>query len=140
MTAKEYLKQIKSYALVIKAKEFQLKELRSGQVYMDAIRYDKERVQSSGSLESKYMLQSEKLVTLEQEIQKLIEEYLLQKNYIIDQINSLEDVMAKEILYKRYVEYMRIEDIADDMGYHPTYISNCHLEALKLFEETYLSS
>lgn len=137
MNARDYLKKIKHNALKIRALQDQLEELKAGQVYMDAITYDKERVQSSGSMESKYILQSQKIISLQQDITKLIEEYHAEKQYIVEQINELGDELYAEILYKRYVLYKSMADIANDMGYSESYINHCHLDALKLFEAKY---
>lgn len=133
MTAKEYLKQIRSYSNLIQAKEFQLEELKSGQVFMTAITYDKERVNSSTSAESSYIRQSQKIIDLEIDIKKMIEEYLIEKNRIIEEIGSLGNPILEEILFKRYVYYENFETIAIEMGYSYNYVINMHLEALELF-------
>lgn len=137
MTAKDYLKQVKGYATIINAKEYQLAERRKGQVFMSAIEYDRERVMASTSQESKYILQSESLIALEQDIKRLKEEYYQVKDRILEEIYSLgtDAGLYEEILDRRYLRYQKIEYIADEMGYHPNYISNCHAEALKLFED-----
>lgn len=134
MTAREYLKQIRSYANLIKAKEFQLEELKSGQVYMSAITYDKERVNSSTSQESTYIRQSQKIIDLELDIKKMIEEYAIEKNKIIEQIYSLGNTLYEEILDRRYIQYQNFETIAIEMCYSYNYIINSHNEALDLFE------
>ena len=134
MTAKEYLKQIRSYSNLIKAKEFQLEELKSGQVYMGAIQYDKERVNSSTAAESSYIRQSQRIIDLEIEIKHMIEDYATEKNRIIEEICSLGNPQLEEILMQRYVYYESFETIASDMGYAYNYVINLHADALELFD------
>lgn len=134
MTAKEYLKQIRSYSNLIAVKQAQLLELKSGQIYMSGISYDKERVSSSVSGESSYIKQAQRIVDLELEIQKMITEYVTEKNRIIEEIGCLGNPVLEEILYKRYVYYENFETIAITMGYAYNYVINMHTEALELFE------
>lgn len=134
MTAKEYLKQIRSYSNLIKAKEFQLEELKSGQVYMGAIQYDKERVNSSTAAESSYIRQSQRIIDLEIEIKHMIEDYATEKNRIIEEICSLGNPQLEEILMQRYVYYDSFETIASNMGYAYNYVINLHADALELFD------
>lgn len=134
MTAKEYLKQIRSYSNLIQCKQAQLEELKSGQIYMSGINYDKERVNSSTSGESSYIKQAQRIIDLEIEIQKLIEEYADEKNRIIEEIGSLGNPVLEEVLYRRYVYYDNFETIASTMGYAYNYVINMHTEALELFE------
>lgn len=134
MTAKEYLKQIRSYSILIKAKEFQLEELKAGQLYMGAINYDKERVKSSTAAESSYIRQSQKIIDLELEIKHMVEDYAIEKNRIIEEIGSLGNPQYADILMQRYVYYDSFETIASNMGYAYNYIINMHADALELFE------
>ena len=57
------------------------------------------------------------------------------KHKVINQIQSLDNRSYAEILYKRYIEFKRLELIAVELGYSYNRIRHLHGEALKYFDK-----
>lgn len=56
---------------------------------------------------------------------------------MINQIQSLSTLKYIKVLYKKYVQFMGIDEIAKDMNYSYQYIVEMHNAALREFEETF---
>lgn len=139
MTAKDYLSRIKNFDTKIDQKLEQLRELRtkatgSGQT----LPADKVQTSLSGDKTARIV---EQCVDLEAEIEDLILVYINAKSKIIDQIHMLEDPRYVELLYLKYVRYMRLEEISCTMKkrngepYSFDHIAALHGEALKEFSK-----
>lgn len=79
-----------------------------------------------------------KLVELSKEIDDDIIRYASARNKIVNQIQGLSDEVYIQILYKRYVENIKLIDVAEDLGYEYQTIRILHGKALKCFSEKYL--
>lgn len=136
MTAKEYLQQVKLADIKMLQRVNQLKEVRQSISYISGIDYSKDRVQSSPHAGN---TQIEKLVDLEAEVNKLIDETVAAKHKIITEIQMLDNADYVQLLYKRYIEYKPFETIASEMFL--SYYRTCHLhgEALQSFQQKVLS-
>lgn len=126
---KEYLRQIRLFDICIKQKEAELAAMRSEIENMSAA-VTGERVQTSPK--DKMSDEVSHLVDLEAQIRRDKEKFLHMKDRIINEIQSLDDSVYVDILYKRYVEYMRLEEIAVKMNY--SYDRARHLHGLALEE------
>lgn len=135
MKAKDYLKQLELLDTKINQKMQQVSELRQMAQASGAIDYSKDRVQSSpsDSLSNAVI----RYVTLEEEIDKQIDHFVDMKNLIINQIQGLQNVDHVKLLFKRYVEFKRLEVIAVEMNYTYQYIRELHGYALAEFQRTY---
>lgn len=60
------------------------------------------------------------------------------KHTIINQIQALNDTKYVQVLYKRYVEYKRLEQIACEMSYTYQYIKELQKRGLQEFEKNLL--
>ena len=69
-----------------------------------------------------------RILDLEAEIDKEIDGFVNKKHQIINQI---------QVLFKRYVEFMRLEVVAVEMGYTYQYTRDLHGNALRNFERSY---
>lgn len=76
-----------------------------------------------------------KILELENEIDCLIDNYVDLKHKIIGEIHELQNSKYIEILYKRYVEEKRLEEVAVEMNYTFQYVILLHGYALKEFSE-----
>ena len=135
MTAKEYLGQIKKLDTCIDQKQVECDELREKMHSVGGISYD-EKVQSSpraDALERRVV----KYVEMEQKINNMIDEFVDLKHEIINQIQSLTDEKHINFLFKRYVQYKSLEQIAVEMNYSYPYIKELHSKALEEFETSY---
>lgn len=136
MKAKDYLKQLELLNEKINQKLLQVSELRQMAMSSGAIDYSKDRVQSfpTGDGLSNSVI---RYVALEEEIDKQIDQFVDMKNLIINQIQGLKDVNHMKILFKRYVEFKRLEVIAVEMNYTYQYTREMHGYALAEFQRTY---
>lgn len=135
MRAKDYLKQVEILDKCIEQKQIECDELRLLAGSTGGIQYG-ERVQTSpngDSLEKKIV----KYVQLEQEINEMIDRFVDLKHKIIDQIQGLPEIKYIDVLFKRYVQYKSLEQIAVEMNYTYPYIRELHGYALANFERTY---
>lgn len=137
MTAKEYLQQLHRADVIIKQKVQEKADVRARLSSIGSLDYSKERVQTSPEMGAWYEKQIEKLMDLEQEIDCLIDGYIGLKHKIISEIHELNHDKHIEILYKKYVEGKRLEEVAVEMRYSFQYIVLLHGYALKEFSEKY---
>lgn len=137
MNTKQYLLQLEKINVNIDQKIKELSELRELMLVQDVkgIRYDKERVQTSKSREAGFVRISNKIVDLEREIDAEIDELVDKKHLIIKQIQSLDNPIFIDILYKRYVEFKSFNRIAFEMHQNPSYTRRVHGYALQDFEK-----
>lgn len=134
MTAKEYLRQIESKRRIIQRDKERLQELREITVTVRGVSYDTDKVQSSNF---GGMVDIERLYDMERKLRKEILQYMELSARIIEQINLLEDLQCSEVLYLRYVNCLRWEDISRRMGIGLRGVYKVHGRALKLFYEKY---
>lgn len=133
MTAKEYLQQLHKLDVIIKQRSQEKADLRARLFSIGSFDYSKERVQTSLPEGAGYEKQIEKIVDLEKEIDFLIDEYVELKHTIIGQLHELRNGKYIEILYKRYVENKKLEQIAVEMGYTYNHVRHIHGYALQEF-------
>lgn len=135
MKAKEYLKQIEKLDKCIEQKQIEYDELRLRSTSSGGIQYG-ERVQTSptgDSLERKVV----NYVQLEEDINAMIDNFVDTKHKIIDEIQGLSNVNHIDVLFKKYVQYKTLEQIAVEMGYTYQYVRELHGYALQEFSKTY---
>lgn len=136
MTAKEYLMQIKRMDIHIGQRITQLNQMREGMALIAGIDYSKDRIQTSPTSGNGRI---EAIIDLESKIMHMVEDELRLKNKIIGEIQTLENPLYVDILFRRYVDCLSFERIACDMGYAYNYICNAHGKALAAFEKKYVN-
>lgn len=99
---------------------------------------DSERVQTSPK--DRMPDDISRIVDLESEIHKDIQELLILKNKIINEIQGLSNPVYIEILYKRYVEYKQFEEIAIEINYSYRQVLRIHGFALQEFKRCHTMS
>ena len=132
MTAKEYLQQIRKQDIKIGQRITQLQQMRDRIHTIGSFDYSKDRVQFSPESGNR---QIEDLVDFENEIKDMIKHEQHLKDKIISEIQTLENAVYVDILFRRYVDCQSFERIACDMNYTYQYVLNLHGEALKAFEQ-----
>lgn len=135
MDTKSYLQQISRLDRMIKNKLSELAELKELSCGISAVT-NKERVQTTPNFD-KIGTAYCKIEKMEEEIDKLIDEYADKKNEIIAQIDSMEDEMYYEILFARYIEKKTFERLATDIHYSFRNTTRLHGKALQEFEKKY---
>lgn len=137
MTAKEYLQQLQRLNTMINQKIKELDDLRSMSTSVGSFDYSKERVQTSPSGDAPFTKIMNKIVTLDEEINREIDFYVDEKHRIINQIQALQNPVHIQVLYKRYVELKHLKVISVELNYTYQYTKELHGYALKAFEKTY---
>lgn len=131
---KEYLRQLHRLELCIEQRQEELNRLRE-LIGSHAIDYG-ERVQTSPSADeipNGVIRRAE----LEADISRKIERFLQLKHKIINEIQSLDNAVYVNILYKRYVEYKSLDEIAVEMNYSYIHIKRLHGYALLEFKKRF---
>lgn len=134
MTAKQYLRQLTSLELNIRILSEEIEERRS-RLTSTAAPILGDRVQTS----PKDVFASMMAVLADKEVVQadLILTYERMRDEIIAQILGLDDAMQGRVLYERYVQCKRWEQIADGMHYSIQRIFQIHGNALVEFARKY---
>ncbi len=137
MKAKQYLLQLQKMDSIIDQNIAWLSELKKIKGDLKATDYTKEKVKSSKTNCANFENIIIKIIDMEHDINDKIDEFVDRKQQIIKQIQSLDNYKYMQVLYKRYVEYKRLEVIAVEMHYTYQHIKRIHIVALKKFESCY---
>lgn len=131
MTAKEYLQQIKELNDVITNKKVELYQLECLATSITAPP-DREAVKTS-NISDKVGSCATKIVQLEEEIEQAISAYLearSERMAIIDRVRVMNH-NRYIVLFKCYVEYKPLTDIAKEMHLSYDYVREVHIKALR---------
>ena len=131
-TPKEYLRQLRTAEIKIEQKEEELERLKSS---LESISTgtDSERVQTTPR--DRLSEEITRIVDLEKEINSDLGALLMLRNKIINEIHSMDNPVYMDILYKRYVQYKSLEEIAVEMSYSYVHIRRLHGYALIQFSK-----
>ena len=129
MNAKDYLQQPKKLDMMILNKLAEQRQWRDIALGITA-NMEGERVQSSGA-KTKMADAVEKCVDMEAEINSLIDTLIDVKKDVIQTIEKLDSPVEYDVLHRRYIQYISLQDIADH--YHKDYgwATTVHGRALK---------
>lgn len=141
MDAKEYLNQIGTCNTRIRQMQEELARLESiANNTTSGINPDKVQTSPDKSKREKAIV---KMVNLKKKLTAMIIEQEEKRIEIIKEIHKLNDSRYIEILYLRYVNDIRVEDIADIMTkpdgseYSLDHLNRLHGQALNAFREIY---
>ena len=136
MEAKEYLNKIKILDVKVKNKRLEIEDIHNQMKGMTGISYEpKEGVSGTINNKSPQERLIHKYIEYQNELNDIINElfeYKKQAMKLIDKINKAEYV---DVLYKRYIHYMKWEQIAIDMNYTYRSVLKIHGQALKEFDK-----
>lgn len=129
MDAKCYLTQVARLDTII-----QNKLIEKAQWYDIALgitaNMSGERVQSSGA-KSKMAEAVEKCVDMEAEIDRLVDRLIDTKKEVVATIEQVENPTEYDVLHKRYIQKMGLQEIADAYGKEYGWATTTHGRALK---------
>lgn len=137
MTAKEYLRQLQRLDIVINQKISEKNELQKKAQSISAVDYSKGKIKVESSGEASFERITDHIYDLENEINSEILRFVDKKHEIINQIQRLKNMRYIDVLFKRYVEFKKLETIATETNYTHQYIRELHSLALRDFEKTY---
>ena len=129
MDAKEYLRQVEKLDLRIKNKLIEQRQWRDIALGITA-NMDGERVQSSGA-KSKMADAIDRCVDMEAEIDSLVDNLIEIKKEVIQTIERLDSAVEYDILHRRYIQGMELQEIADHYGKEYGWATTTHGRALK---------
>ena len=112
-----------------------LYELKNIRKELKGVNYTSQKVKTSKSNRADFEKTLLIIMDMEQNINDSIDKFVDQKNEIIKQIQSLDNHKYVQVLYKKYVEYKRLEEIAIEMYYSYQYIKEIHKKALQEFKK-----
>ena len=135
MKTKDYLSQVSRLNKMINNKLSEISQLRELSISISAIGND-EKVQTSPNFD-KIGTAIAKIDELENNLDKMIDEYLVKRERIIAQIDTMEEESVYQILFSRYIEKKTFEKIATEMEYSWRQIVRLHGKALQQFEKKY---
>jgi len=128
MTAKEYLYQAFTISRLIKAKETRIRDLRD-MLERVTVTLSDDKVQSSPKPDPMGEFMAT-IVDLEAECRSDILRLISCQKEIEAVINTLEQPEHRLILFERYVNLKKWEDVAADNGYSEKHIFKLHGHAL----------
>ena len=136
MTAKEYLSQAAALKRRIKQVEDRIEEIRTELSSPNAIRYDKDMVQSSPTSDAfaNYVIKLEKE---ESKLLKLKEQYIETYEEIRVRLISVNPDIYSDLLYMRYLEQKTLVQIAEELNYSYEWTCRLHGRALLAFSRIY---
>lgn len=133
MTAKEYLNRIRRLNTRIDNLIVERQQVWDLALSTGAVRYDRDRVQSSPSGTPRQLSLIEKAADMDRTITSMIDRLVDMKHDIIEQIHQLSDDRFIQILFKKYVELKPLTQIADELNYDYKWTCRLHGYALSEF-------
>ncbi len=134
MCVQEWLEQVKKLDQLITAKIAERDRLKDLATNISPKPMDGMPYSNTGIVSQRVQNIVVKLVTLEGDLNKLIDEYIDHKKSVVA---ILETLPEKEygVLHRQYIRYMTQEQIAEDMGYCTSQIWRIRKKALKNLED-----
>ena len=132
MTAKEYLNRVRRQNYILKQTEKELNEIRADILTLRASSLS-EHVSGSKNSDT-----ADKYIRLESYMEKVNAEWdklIDMRTAAKDLIGAMPDPMHRAVLYARYINGQRWEDIAMDMHYSWKGIFKLHGQALRVFDQ-----
>lgn len=134
-STKDYLSQIERLDRMIQNKLSEINQLKhiatsitiSPKEVNVQVSSDKDRMGSAVA----------KLLDLEKETDRIVDEYIDKRKRIIEQIDSIEDTNMYHVLSERYIMRKDLSVIAVEMGYSFKQVCRIHGNALAEFERLY---
>jgi hypothetical protein len=135
LTAREYLQQLQNIDISINQDVSRLSAMRINATGQGAIRYDRDRVQTSP--QDRLCNDVCDIVSFNEVLNQRIDAFVDAKELVIEQIRGLHNATFNQVLFKVYVEYKSLKQTAVEMGRCYTFVRDKHKEALAAFEKTY---
>jgi hypothetical protein len=133
MTVREYLGQIERLDCYIQQKQQQLAELKEMVYSLQGVDTTREKVDTSCFFRQQSI---DYFVRLKDEIEQKVCEFQKLKDKIITEIQQLDNLLYVNILYKRYIEFKKYWQIAEELHYSTAYIKAVSVNACKEFGKT----
>lgn len=132
MRPKEYLSQALKFKQRYERALEELEYIRAMASGVTAIRYDKDQIQKSPANDqlANYMI---RLEAAEKRALKASEDFFSMSIQIRNEINAITPQNYSDILYMRYIQGMKLWDIAEELNFSYGYVKHMHGLALVEF-------
>lgn len=137
MTAIDYIHDIDRADFCIEKCRNNIERLENLAQNLTSKSFENDRIQSSGGkdrigdLATKIIMEKEKLARLIAENEEV-------REYVEKQIDRMDNINHSRIIYYRYIEKLRYEDIADIMDCSTKTVQNMHSNAIKEFKRVFV--
>ena len=129
LKAQEFLRQVRKLDLQITNKLIEKRQWRDIALGITA-NMDGERVQSSSG-KSKMADAVNKCIDIESEVDGLVDKLIDVKKEVIQAIEQLDSPTEYDVLHRRYIQFMSLQDIADHYKKDYGWATTTHGRALK---------
>jgi hypothetical protein len=129
MLAKDFLRQVEKLDTLIRNKLIEQEQWRDIALGITA-NIGGEKVQASGN-QQKMASAIEKCVDMESEIDALVDALVDTKRKVIATIEKLDSPTEYDVLHKRYIQHLSLQEIADEKGRDYGWATTTHGRALK---------
>lgn len=129
MKAQDFLRQVRKLDLQITNKLIEKRQWRDIALGITA-NMDGERVQSTGG-KSKMADAVNKCIDIESEVDGLVDKLIDVKKEVIQAIEQLDSPTEYDVLHRRYIQFMTLQDIADHYKKDYGWATTTHGRALK---------
>lgn len=129
MKAQDFLRQVRKLDLQIQNKLIEKQQWRDVALGITA-NMDGESVQSSGA-KSKMADAINKCIDVEAEIDCLVDKLIEVKKEVIQTIEQLDSPTEYDVLHRRYIQFLSLQEIADDYRKDYGWATTTHGRALK---------
>lgn len=136
MTTKKYLSQVMEIEAKIKMLSAEIEHRRSMLQSVSAVKYDSEKVQSSGS----YDKMADKVSTIvdkENELMDVIIRHDKIRDEIVGELNQLENTTHFNVLFGKYIAGLSLYEVGEYMNRKQRQMVNIHGYALLAFEKKF---
>ena len=138
MTVKEYLSQLQDLEERINDQKEYIDTLRESLTSIGGMEMNPDKVQSSGADKDKFANVIAKVIDAEKKLKEMEKKFCLLKVQIAEQIHSMDDLVLKQLLKLRYIDWKEhdtIKKVSVVMGYSVDHTKRLHREALFAFGE-----
>lgn len=135
MNAKEYLQRIRSLDKQIKNKKLEIEDIKNKMLGSVAISYEP-KIGVSGAVNTKSPQEKYLCICIEyeEELAQDVDNLMLLKREAMRLIDQIDDADCIDLLYKRYFQFMKWEQIAVEKNYSYQGILKLHGRALQKFD------
>lgn len=135
MTTKSYLGQVDRLEKMIQNKLSEIYQLKLIACSI-SVSNDSNKVQKSSD-KDKLGATVSKIVDLENETNRLVEDFSMKRKHIIEQIDSIEDTDNYHVLSMRYISKNTFEEISEKTNWSLRKVFLIHGKALQEFENKF---
>lgn len=138
MTYKETIKclnQVRHIKAIISRKEAQIAELRELALKIAGQNYSEAKVQTSKQMDKTGDVISS-ILDAEQDLQKEIKMWIRTEKHVLQQIDTLESLEERNVLYLKYLEGRTFEYIAEDISKSLSSVHRIHRRGIQKLAKT----